>query len=865
MSVGIFWSRAVGLALLFVVSSAHTADTSGQPLAPELLVSTTPEESADDPGTAVAVGADGAAMMIWRRSLDYAQYKVIARLLTADGQILGEEFPVHEEETGYFGEGAAAAALPGGQFVAAWSGSTLYRQSQVHVRRFDRIGGRLGTEVVLGGLDEYALVPYLAANAAGDFVVAWVARYGSDSEPSYRLRAEVFAADGAVMGSPSSIELGSQNQFAPGTVGVGIAADSSYAVAWNEVGDNYRNNQYLRCYDAQGTQRGQDLLVNPITPDKYFSYTSLAMHSSGAMEMAGSGTRIDNLIGKAFTEIYLRSLPAGCQAIGMESVVNEDPAARYNFLGASVAVAPASAQVVVGWQRYNDDEQMGRARLIEGYDGGLSQEFPIAGPASQMGVPLFGFQPSGNFWAAWGGVAPSASAPSNEIFARLFSGFHAAPSLAVTDYLAFGDQPLGASQVLPVAVVNDGSVVVEIGAMSIDGLEGSDFRLWSNSCPTSLQPQQSCSVEVSFTPSADGLRSASLRIASDASDSPDVVSLGGRGVSSTLQVSPATLDFGEQLRGSESEPKSITLTAKGSTSIQIDSVALSGPASTDFTVVTDACSLMTLQVGASCELRLVFKPGKVGDRAAALEIVTTANPASVTVSLLGTGVAPMATAPAGFHFGDQTVGDRTKPKDLSITNFGGGSLVISGFNMTGPYAADFVIDGDDCDAPLTTGQSCRVTVAFKPTWLGIRASGLNVLSNSENGDLVISLSGVGTEASLSVTPGQLQFGNRAVNSRGPTKSLSVRNTGKGKVSINTLVVGDNAADFTIVRNACGTPLEEGQSCVMEVTFRPGYTGSRVGEIHLSSNAPGTAAVVPLSGYGTGYCVQLLLSPICIGY
>lgn len=93
----------------------------------------------------------------------------------------------------------------------------------------------------------------------------------------------------------------------------------------------------------------------------------------------------------------------------------------------------------------------------------------------------------------------------------------------------FGDQKVGTtSSAAPVTLSNVGSAAVAITAISIAGTNAGDFAE-TNNCGTTLAGKSSCTIKVTFTPTATGARSASLSITDNGGGSPQSVSLAGTG------------------------------------------------------------------------------------------------------------------------------------------------------------------------------------------------------------------------------------------------------------------------------------------------------------------------------------------------
>jgi hypothetical protein len=86
-----------------------------------------------------------------------------------------------------------------------------------------------------------------------------------------------------------------------------------------------------------------------------------------------------------------------------------------------------------------------------------------------------------------------------------------------------------------VTLSNTGSTTLTISGVSITGTFPNDFAE-SNNCPSSLSVNATCTVNVSFIPSATGFRSGTLSISDNASGSPHTVGLSGTGIALGLTI-----------------------------------------------------------------------------------------------------------------------------------------------------------------------------------------------------------------------------------------------------------------------------------------------------------------------------------------
>jgi hypothetical protein len=108
----------------------------------------------------------------------------------------------------------------------------------------------------------------------------------------------------------------------------------------------------------------------------------------------------------------------------------------------------------------------------------------------------------------------------------------------------------------------------------------------------------------------------------------------------------------------------------------------------------------------------------------------------------------------------------------------------------------------------------------------------------------VSLSGTGLGSVVSWTPGSLTFPGQAVNTTSAAQALTLSNTGNVVMTISSIATTGPFAQT----NNCGTSLEAGANCTVNVTFTPRSVGSKSGKVTIAGNASANPSVT-LSGTG----------------
>ena len=94
--------------------------------------------------------------------------------------------------------------------------------------------------------------------------------------------------------------------------------------------------------------------------------------------------------------------------------------------------------------------------------------------------------------------------------------------------LAFGAQSVGSrSAPQTVTVTNHGNMPVDLSSVKIVGANQTSFGITSTTCGTTVPPNLSCTIALTFAPRARGQQAAALAISDSAGGSPQQVSLSG--------------------------------------------------------------------------------------------------------------------------------------------------------------------------------------------------------------------------------------------------------------------------------------------------------------------------------------------------
>jgi hypothetical protein len=220
-------------------------------------------------------------------------------------------------------------------------------------------------------------------------------------------------------------------------------------------------------------------------------------------------------------------------------------------------------------------------------------------------------------------------------------------------------------------------------------------------------------------------------------------------------------------------------------------------------------------------------------------------------------IAPAPGAPAvtlsttSVTFKTQLINTTSSSQSVTLTNTGTSTLSIAGIATSGNFARSTT-----CGTSLTAGSHCTITVTFHPTAIGSRAGAVTITDNAADSPQHISLTGTGTQ--VSVSPVSLTFSTTLINTTSSAKTVTVTNHGSTALSITGIAVSGN---FTIPSRTCGTTLAAAASCTVKVAFHPVAIGSTTGTLSVSDNGGGSPQMANLAGTGT----EVSLSPTSLSF
>ncbi len=259
-----------------------------------------------------------------------------------------------------------------------------------------------------------------------------------------------------------------------------------------------------------------------------------------------------------------------------------------------------------------------------------------------------------------------------------------APAAALsTTFINFGDQQVGTSSApAPVTLSNTGTATLMVSGAALSGPNAGDFVLAGGSCVsasggTSVQvaPGGSCTMTISFQPTAAGTRTGALTVSCDAANCPLTGSVTGNGIDPSGSLSPTAVSFPDTYVGtSTAAPVLIGVCNGGTTNLMVNGISLGGADPGDFTYSIISGTLpLAVTPGDCASIYTTFTPSAAGARAAILSFATNDSLHVLNATLSGNGVLPadvgvtLSASPNPIKSGGLLT------YTISVTNSGAGS------------------------------------------------------------------------------------------------------------------------------------------------------------------------------------------------
>ncbi|MFZ0816457.1 MAG: choice-of-anchor D domain-containing protein [Candidatus Sulfotelmatobacter sp.] len=591
---------------------------------------------------------------------------------------------------------------------------------------------------------------------------------------------------------------------------------------------------------------GSAYITGTVSSDTTFPTTSTSICNPGVSGVGCSYAFVSKFDPTAATLMYSTFLGlnnyASPESIALDSSNNAYVVANTD------SAAFGTNNAIEGYTNENDIllveiDASATTELFATYLGGSDNDF-----ASGLAVDA-----NGNVYIA--GSTSSADFPvTQEAFQNVLGGGtdafvvkigpNSATAVALSpSALQFAEQSVGSSSAAQTVLLrNMGSA-----ALSISSIAGSGDFAETNNCGTDIAAASNCTLSVTFTPTASGLRSGQIVIQDGAAGSPHVISLSGIGSSAVVTLAPTNLTFSAQQLGTSSAAQTVTLTNSGNAALSISNIQATG----DYSQTNNCPS--TLSAGSNCTFNITFTPTVAGTRTGSVSLSDNLSNSPQTVTLTGSAyLTAITAAPSGLTFGTQMLNTSSAAQVVTVTNASASAVTVSGVVVAGDFAQT-----NSCSTVAPNGGTCSISVTFTPTATGIRTGTVTITDNAQGSPQTVSLTGTGSATSAPIatlSSTSLTFAAQQVGTSGAAQAVSLTNSGTAALTISGVVVTGNYSQI----NNCPSSLAAGSACAINISFAPTASGTRTGTLTISDNATGSPQIVSLTGSGSDF--SLAISP-----
>jgi len=323
--------------------------------------------------------------------------------------------------------------------------------------------------------------------------------------------------------------------------------------------------------------------------------------------------------------------------------------------------------------------------------------------------------------------------------------------LAITSSrIDFGSLLVGSSSTLSIAVSNSGKSNLMVSQATVTG---AGFSFAGPDFPITLQPQQSASLSVTFSPQASGGASGGMTVVSWAPignsgkqrSNTTTIPLSGTGTSSGtattagyLAANPSGVNFGS-IQVGNGQMQYVTLTNPGGASITISQATVTGSGFS----LSGFTAPETLTAGQSLTLTVAFAPTLSGTSTGAVTFSSDAYNPTLSVSLSGTGTSPgqLTVTPGSMSFGTIVVG--TSQSQTGTLSASGSSVTVSSGTSN---SSEFILGGMTLPLTIAAGQSVPFSVTFSPQTSGTASANVSFASNASISSITEAVTGTGASA-----------------------------------------------------------------------------------------------------------------------
>jgi hypothetical protein len=347
--------------------------------------------------------------------------------------------------------------------------------------------------------------------------------------------------------------------------------------------------------------------------------------------------------------------------------------------------------------------------------------------------------------------------------------------------------------------------------------------------------------------------------------------------SSAVIAIPTRIDWPTQFNHESGVLVPLQLLNLGGADLTMSSLAVTGPASADYTA-TPRQPCATLPAGGTCNLDVAEHVNATGPRTATLAVADNEPGGGFAIDLSGSGRAPMSSVtrsgdPGGSPYRPPAQTWRDGPDVIALKAPSNDAIVVTAERSITDYATTFTfsappgatLQAGDYTSELSQGaQRPKLTVTDSYScgqdtgWFNIldlpadRSRAWIVYSadcgaNPITGEIRYNEP---TDPDVLIAPNRLVAEPVFSSETGASTTVTVANIGSSQLSVLAAAIGgDSAAEYSLSGAERCLAIPVGGSCTLDVTFHPTLPGPRVATLTLTDTSAAGHHVIPLTGVG----------------
>ena len=189
---------------------------------------------------------------------------ILSQLYSAAGAPVGSAVRVNTQTSGDQTQ-PMVTSLAGGGYVVTWMDSTA-AGTVMKAQLFSAAGAKIGGEIAVDAeVQNDQALPVVTGLATGGFVVAWQDSKPASGEPDTLIRAQVFSAAGAKVGT--SLVVSDTTAGERDFPSIASLPNGGFVVTWQHFTSPTDSDIKAQVFNGDGTRLGAEMLINTSTAD----------------------------------------------------------------------------------------------------------------------------------------------------------------------------------------------------------------------------------------------------------------------------------------------------------------------------------------------------------------------------------------------------------------------------------------------------------------------------------------------------------------------------------------------------------------------------------------------------------------------